>query len=64
FFVHFDRLKPYTQSTHLTTLSSSHSTPSQSSYRIGKNITLLDLSDNESSDDDAHGAPVNPPTRC
>uniref|UniRef100_A0A1X7V297 Uncharacterized protein n=1 Tax=Amphimedon queenslandica TaxID=400682 RepID=A0A1X7V297_AMPQE len=62
--VPFDCLKPYTQGTHLTTppsLSSSHSTPSQSSYQIRNNITFLDFSDDESSDDDAHCAPVNPP---
>ena len=67
--VHFDRLKPCTQGTRLATPPSlqspshSHSTLSQSQYRVGDNITLLDFSEDETSDDDTHGAYVNPPTR-
>ena len=67
--VHFNRLKPCTQGTRLATPPSlqspshSHSTLSQSQYRVGDNITLLDFSEDETSDDDTHGAYVNPPPR-
>ena len=62
--VHFNPIKILSPPIHVLPLQStpfSQSQPSPSSYHVGDNVTLLDLSDDDGLDDEADAPEAGPP---